>query len=184
MLEPSPEIKVCPDCYAVSREDALIVASLNAALAICVYDDTRPAAGLLHLRYVATAQNRPLDLTDNTLSSGLLLMDRFCKELRAAGGRKQSWRVRIFGHTPPTPGIAGPATTVLDLVRAYFADGRLPVECQEMTLSSDMALGLAPRSPPKSAAESARVLIPDLQIRLSVRDGRIWTTGDHWNVTR
>ena len=116
---------------SVSRDPALLVAELSGALAICVYDDTQPVAGLLHLRYVATSNDQPLDLTDNTLSSGLLLMDRFCKELRAAGGRKQSWRVSIFGHTPQTPGMAGPAATVLDLAKAYFADGRLPVECKE-----------------------------------------------------
>ena len=87
----------------------------------------RPAA----LRYVATNGDQPLDLTDNTLSSDLLLMDRFCKELRAAGARKQSWRVSIFGHTPEGPGMEGPAATVIDLVKAYFGDGRRPVECKE-----------------------------------------------------
>ena len=33
-----------------------------------------------------------------------MLMDSFCKELRSAGARKQSWRVRVFGHTPRQPG--------------------------------------------------------------------------------
>ncbi len=85
-----------------------------------MYDDTQPAGGLLHLRYVAIANNQPLDLTDNTLSSDLLLMDRFCKELRSAGARKQSWRVSIFGHTPEMPGMQGPAATVIDLCQGVF----------------------------------------------------------------
>jgi hypothetical protein len=153
MSEPQSEIIVQADAYCVSREDALLVADLSAALAICVYDDTQPVAGLLHLRYVATNNDQPIDLTDNTLSSDLLLMDRFCKELRSAGGRKQSWRVHIYGHTPTTPGMAGPAATVLDLAKAYFSDGRLPVECKEAVLP----LGLV--------------------VRLHAREGRIWVAG-------
>lgn len=139
------EIIVEPDAYGVSREDCLLVAELSAALAICVYDDTQGVAGLLHLRYVATSNDQPLDLTDNTLSSDLLLMDRFCKELRQLGARKQSWRVNIHGHTPDTPGMAGPAATVLDLAKAYFADGRLPVECQETCQLLGLSVRLHPR---------------------------------------
>lgn len=131
MSESRSEVLVQPDAYHVSRDSSLLVAELHAALAICVHDDSQPAGGLLHLRYVATSNDRPLELTDNTLSSNLLLMDRFCKELRSAGARKQSWRVHIYGHTPTTPGMEGPAATVLDLATAYFADGRLPVECRE-----------------------------------------------------
>lgn len=148
-----PEIIVQPDAYCVSREDSLLVAELSAALAICVYDDTQAVAGLLHLRYVATSNDQPLDLTDNTLSSDLLLMDRFCKELRSAGARKQSWRVSVYGHTPDIPGMAGPAATVLDLVKAYYADGRLPIECRQ----ANRPLGLI--------------------VRLHTREGHIWVNG-------
>lgn len=147
------EVLIQPDAYGVAHDDSLLVAELTGALAICVYDDTQPVAGLLHLRYVATNNDQPLDLTDNTLSSDLLLMDRFCKELRAGGARKQSWRVSIFGHTPQTPGMAGPAATVLDLAKAYFADSRLPVECKEAV----RPLGLI--------------------VRLHAREGRIWVVG-------
>src|SRR6478736_5399345 len=147
------EILVQADAYGVASDDSLLVAELTGALAIVVYDDTQPVSGLLHLRYVATNNDQPLDLTDNTLSSDLLLMDRFCKDLRAAGGRKQSWRVRIFGHTPQTPGMAGPAATVIDLAKAYFADGRLPVECKEAVRQ----LGLI--------------------VRVHAREGRIWVNG-------
>jgi hypothetical protein len=153
VMSVSPETIVQPDAYCVSREPTLLVTELTGAVAICVYDDTQPVAGLLHLRYVATSDDKPLDLTDNTLSSSLLLMDRFCKDLRTAGGRKQSWRVSILGHTPQTPGMAGPAATVLDLAKAYFADGRLPVECKEAV----RPLGLV--------------------VRLHAREGHIWVNG-------
>jgi chemotaxis receptor (MCP) glutamine deamidase CheD len=144
------ELIVQPDAFRVSAEPLLLVAELTAALAVCLHDDTQAVSGLLHLKYVATNGNQPLDLTDNTLSSDLLLMDRFCKELRSAGARKQSWRVSIFGHTPDTPGMEGPAATVIDLAKAYFGDARLPVECKEFRRS----LGLV--------------------VRLHAREGRVW----------
>jgi chemotaxis receptor (MCP) glutamine deamidase CheD len=153
MAQLPPELLVEPDTFRVARDNALLVCELRAALAVCVYDDTQGAGGLLHLRYVATNNGQPLDLTDNTLSSDLLLMDRFCKELRAEGARKQSWRVNIFAHTPQKPGIEGPAATVLDLVKAYFGDARLPVETKEQRRE----LGLL--------------------VRFDPREGRIWVTG-------
>ncbi len=134
--QPPPEIVVQPDAFRVTSEPPLLVSELRGALAVCLFDDTQAVGGLLHLRYVATNGNEPLDLTDNTLSSDLLLMDRFCKELRSAGARKQSWRVSIFGHTPQLPAMEGPAATVIDLAKAYFADARLPVECKEFSRSA------------------------------------------------
>ena len=147
------ELFVETDTFRVSREQVLLVCELRAALGVCVYDDTQGVGGLLHLRYVATNNDQPLDLTDNKLSSDLLLMDRFCKELRAEGARKQSWRVSILAHTPPQPGMEGPAATVLDLVQAYFGDARLPVETKEQRRE----LGTL--------------------VRFDPREGRIWVTG-------
>jgi chemotaxis receptor (MCP) glutamine deamidase CheD len=144
MIQQPPEIVVQPDAFRVSKESTLLTCELHGALAVCVYDDTQPAGGILHLRYVAIANDGPVDLTDNTLSSGLLLMDRFCKELRSAGARKQSWRVSIFGHTPEVPGMAGPAATVIDLAKAYFADARLPVDCKEFNRPLGLMVRLDP----------------------------------------
>lgn len=150
MVEPASELIVDPDAFRAARGPAVLAAELHGAVAVCVYDDTQGVGGLLHLRYVAVQGDRPLDLTDNTLSSDLLLMDRFCKELRALGARKHSWRVNIIGHTPQTPDMDGPAATVIDLVKAYFADARRPVECREVR----GALALA--------------------VRLEAREGQIW----------
>jgi hypothetical protein len=153
MASTAQEHIVGPDAFRVARGATLLAAELRAALAVCVHDDTQGAGGLLHLRYVATDGDQPLDLTDNTLSSDLLMMDRFCKELRAAGARKHSWRVSVFGHTPEGPGMEGPAATVFDLVKAYFADGRRPVECREFR----RAMGLI--------------------VRMDAHEGRIWVGG-------
>jgi chemotaxis receptor (MCP) glutamine deamidase CheD len=147
------ELFVPSDTFRVSRDSVLLVCELRAALAVCVYDDTQAVGGLLHLRYVATNNNQPIDLTDNTLSSDLLLMDRFCKELRSLGARKQSWRVSILAHTPDLPNMKDPAATVIDLVKAYFGDTRLPLECKEV----HRAIGIV--------------------VRLDAREGRVWVSG-------
>ncbi|HEX7114090.1 MAG TPA: hypothetical protein VF193_03065 [Steroidobacter sp.] len=153
MIRTPVEIFVETDAFRVSREGQCLACELHAAVAVCVCDDTQGSGGLLHLRYVATQGDEPLDLTDNTLSSDLLLMDRFCKELRATGARKQSWRVSILAHTPETPGMEKPAATVIDLVKAYFADARLPAECREFR-SADGVL-----------------------VRMDTREGRVWVSG-------
>jgi chemotaxis receptor (MCP) glutamine deamidase CheD len=147
------EIFVQSDAFRVARESVLLVAELRAALSVCVYDDTQAVGGMLHLRYVATNNNQPIDLTDNTLSSDLLLMDRFCKELRSLGARKQSWRVTVCAHTPELPNMQAPAATVIDLVKAYFADSRRPLECKEF------------RRP------------VGVIVKLDAREGRVWVSG-------
>ena len=146
------EIVVEPDAFRISRESVLMVAHLRASLAINLYDDSQGVAGLLHLRYVATLNGRPLELTDNTLSSSVLLIDRFCKEMKKAGSRSQWWRVRILAHSAaPETDVA--AATVLDLVRAYFVDSTKPVHCQEFKR------------------------VPGITVRTHARDGQIWTSG-------
>lgn len=139
------EVLVQADAFSVARESGVLIAQLNAALAVCVHDDTQGVGGLLHLRYVATSNDQPLDLTDNTLSSDLLLMDRFCKELRTFGARKQSWRVTIYAHTPDQAGMDAPAATVLDLVKAYFSDGRFAVETKDSRRASGLTVRMDPR---------------------------------------
>ena len=146
------ELVVEPDAYRISRDPVLLVAHLQESLAISLYDDSQGVGGLLHLRYVATHNGKPMELTDNTLSSSVLLIDRFCKEMKKAGSRPQWWRVRLLAHS-----AAGEsdevAATVLDLVRAYFIDSTKPVTCQEFSK------------------------VPGATIRTHAREGQIWTSG-------
>lgn len=139
------QITVEPDAFRVAKEQVLLSCELHAALAACVFDDTQGAGGVIHLRYVASIDGAPPELTDNTLSSDLLLLDRFCKELRRLGARKQSWRVRVFAHVPPGPKSDEHAATVLDLIKAYFSDGRWAPECQEIRRESAVVVRFDPR---------------------------------------
>jgi hypothetical protein len=145
MSQSISQIVVEPDAFHVSRDPILLTAKLQAAVAVCVHDDTQGAGGLLHLLYMTHSHDAPLDLTDNTLSTDLLLLDRFCKELRTFGARKQSWRVRLIGHVPPDDGAHTPAATLLDLLRAYFADSRIAAEYKEVRSESALSVRLNAR---------------------------------------
>ncbi|MBC7982432.1 MAG: hypothetical protein H7Y02_01110 [Candidatus Obscuribacterales bacterium] len=149
------DIVIEPDGYKIGRDATPLAAHLQAAVAVCVHDDTQGVGGLLHLRYLAKGQTKPLDLTDNTLSSDLLLLDRFCKDLRTQGARKHSWRVRLVGHIPSGEGLDQPAATLLDLLRAYFADNRLPVECKEFNREQKLIVRLQPREGRVSVSAAA-----------------------------
>jgi hypothetical protein len=130
---PMKEIAVDPDVYRVAGRNTTLVANLQAAVAVCVHDDSQGIGGLLHMRYVWTTPNdEPLEFTDNTLCTDILLLDRFFKELKKQGARMKALRTRIFAHTPPAEGLEHPIASVLDLLRAYFADERVAPEIREV----------------------------------------------------
>jgi len=147
------ELLVQPEEYQVATTGVVLAAPLSASLAVCIHDDTQGAGGVLHLRYSASHNGRPSDLTDNTLSSNLLLLDRYCKDMRGLGARKTSWRVRIVGHIPLNAGMEAPAASVVDLLKAYFADNRLPVDCKEIKRVNAIML--------RMEAHSGKIVVSD-----------------------
>lgn len=151
------ELLIQPEEYQVAHTQVVLVAPLQASLAVCIHDDTQGVGGVLHLRYSASREGRPSDLTDNTLSSNLLLLDRYCKDMRGLGARKTSWRVRIVGHIPLDAGMDEPAANVVDLLKAYFADNRLPVDCKEIKRANGVTM--------RMEAHSGKIIVSDTQLR-------------------
>jgi chemotaxis receptor (MCP) glutamine deamidase CheD len=151
------ELLVQPEEYQVANTQVVLTVPLSASLAVCIHDDTQGVGGVLHLRYHASREGRPSDLTDNTLSSNLLLLDRYCKDLRGMGARKSSWRVRIVGHIPLNSGMEEPAASVVDLLKAYFSDNRLPVDCKEIKRVNGVMLRLE--------AHSGKIVVSDAMSR-------------------
>ena len=86
------EIHVAPDRFEVTAEDALLVTELFSALAVCVHDALEEAGALLHLRCIVRSP-RPVDVTDTTLATELLLHDR-CLESLSAPAPRRSRRCR------------------------------------------------------------------------------------------
>jgi len=77
----SREIHVAQDRFEVSSGEALLVTELSSAIAICLYDAAEEAGALLHLRCIVKS-SKPADVTDTTLATELLLLDRCLQSLR------------------------------------------------------------------------------------------------------
>lgn len=149
----APDILIQPGEYRASDAGGVLAAQLSHSLAVCIHDDTRGAAGILHFHYASTHEGRGVELTDAILSSHLLLLDLFCKAMRGLGARKTSWRVRIVGHIPSNMGMEDPAASVMDLLKVYFDDTRLPVECKELRRPKDILL--------RMDSHSGRIVVSD-----------------------
>jgi chemotaxis receptor (MCP) glutamine deamidase CheD len=92
-------LEVGADDYRSTSADVVLGAQLQSSLAVCLYDESEPEGALLHLRLAAPGQSRDPDLTDNTLSGDLALLDRALRELTGANPRAQHWRARLVAHS-------------------------------------------------------------------------------------
>jgi chemotaxis receptor (MCP) glutamine deamidase CheD len=118
------EIMVAPDTYHVSPEPMLLVAELHGALALCLHDEGRGVGGLLHLRFKG-GTGRPSDVTDNTLSSVLVVLDRFKRAVLGNAPGADEVQARILAHALPPTDEGEPSATLVDLIKADLADGKI-----------------------------------------------------------
>lgn len=118
------EVLVAPDTYHVSPEPMLLVAELHGALALCLHDEGRAVGGLLHLRFMG-GTGRPSDVTDNTLSSVLVVLDRFKRAVLGNSPKRDLVQARILAHALPPAGADEPSASLVDLLQADLADGKI-----------------------------------------------------------
>ena len=118
------EVVVAPDTYQVSPEPVLMTADLQGALALCLHDEARGVGGLLHLRFVAST-GLPSDVTDNTLSSVLVVLDRFKRAVIGNSARHDDVHARILAQALPPTDAHEPSATLVDLLRADLADSKI-----------------------------------------------------------
>ncbi|MEJ0099596.1 MAG: hypothetical protein WDO12_07600 [Pseudomonadota bacterium] len=104
------------DHYAVAREDRLLCARLAGSFAVCISDEVFESGALLHMQVGRPGRPTDAELTDNTLSMDLLLLDRCVAELRAVEPQARHWQARFFAHADPN---AGGEERLLGL-RAFF----------------------------------------------------------------
>lgn len=123
------EVSVAPDTYQVSPEPMLLIADLYGALALCLHDEKRAVGGLLHLTFKG-GTGRPSDVTDNTLSAVLVVLDRFKRAILGNGSRPADVHARILAHALPPTGADEPSATLVDLLKADLADGKIVCSAQ------------------------------------------------------
>lgn len=132
------QVSVPPDRFEVVADDAVFTADLQSALALCIYDAVDEAGALLHLRFI-TRGALPLDVTDTTLATELLLLDRCVQTLREIAPGARAMQAKIAAHLPEGEIYRRSCDSVLTLVRHFLAD----VDIVEV--SADIAAG-APRT--------------------------------------
>jgi chemotaxis receptor (MCP) glutamine deamidase CheD len=124
------EITVAPDHFEVTAEDAVLITVLRSAIAVCVYDAVEEAGALLHLRCVVRI-SKPADMTDTTLATELLLLDRCVESMREIAPAARNLQARIFAHLDEHPMAEQVCDAALTLVRHFLMDSGvtlLPVE--------------------------------------------------------
>lgn len=146
------EVLVAPDTYHVSPEPMLLVAELHGALALCLHDEGRGVGGLLHLRFMG-GTGRPSDVTDNTLSGVLVVLDRFKRAVLGNASSGGDVQARILAHALPPTDVNEPSASLVDLIRADLADGK--IVCGSQTTRR---------------TESVRVFFQPFE-------GRVWVSG-------
>jgi chemotaxis receptor (MCP) glutamine deamidase CheD len=137
------EVSVAPDTYHVSPEPMLLVADLHGALALCLHDEGRAVGGLLHLRFMG-GTGRPSDVTDNTLSSVLVVLDKFKRAVLGNTTRRDDVQARILAHALPPTDDGEPSASLVDLIKADLADGKISCGTQTMRRTESVRVCFQP----------------------------------------
>ena len=130
----SREIHVAPDRFELSSGESLLVTELCSAIAVCLYDAAEEAGALLHLRFVVKS-SRPADVTDTTLATELLLLDRCLQSLREESPAARDLQARIIVHLADTPSARAAFDSVIKLVKHFLEDAKVTL------LPEDVATG-------------------------------------------
>lgn len=136
-------VLVAPDTFEVSAEPVRLIAELHGALAICLHDEGRAIGGLLHLRFLGDS-GRLSDATDNALSSVLSVLDRFKRAVLGNGTKRDEVQARIIAHALPPLATDAPSASLVDLIRADFADDRTICGSQILRRAEPVRVSFAP----------------------------------------
>ena len=119
---PVQEIRVEPDHFDVVTRDVILVARLESTFALCLYDAVLESGALVHLRVGPPGRVQDPELTDTTLATDLLLLDRCFAELRKVEPRAQHWQAKVVGQVQDSPGARERFDGVQSFLAAFLAD--------------------------------------------------------------
>jgi chemotaxis receptor (MCP) glutamine deamidase CheD len=126
MSAPQREVAVAADRFEIVSDDAVLTAQLNSAIAVCVYDAVEEAGALLHLRFIVR-HAKPAELTDTTLATELLLMDRCMESLRQAMPAAKHMQAKVAAHLPEDSEAQKGCYALLTLIKHYLEDSGIAV---------------------------------------------------------
>lgn len=137
------ELAVAPDRFEVVSDDAILVAELSSAIAVCIFDATEEAGALLHLRFIVRP-SKPIDVTDTTLATELLLLDRCIESLRETVPSARNLQAKIAAQLPEGSDAQRACDSVLTLVRHYLTDAGMSVSATDATAGNTRHLRFRP----------------------------------------
>lgn len=117
-----PQSEVPVDQFRVVTDDQLLVTRLAGSFALCLGDELHDAGALLHMQAGRPGRVNDPELTDNTLSTDLLLIDRCLADLRAAEPRARHLQARFVAHADPAAGGHERLAGIRSFVEALLED--------------------------------------------------------------
>lgn len=137
------EIHVAPDRFEVAAEDAIFTTELRSAVAVCMYDAAEEAGALLHLRCIVKS-SKPADVTDTTLATELLLLDRCLEALRAAAPTARNLQARIVAHLAESAHAGPVCESMMSVVRHYLTDAGVQMQPEDIAAGPVRTLRFRP----------------------------------------
>lgn len=116
------EVVVPVDQFEIARQDLLLIANLRSSFALCLYDEVQEGGALLHMQIGRPGQVRDPELTDNTLSTNLLLLDRCLADLRQSDPRARHWQAKYVAHADERSGGREVMLGIQSFIEAYLED--------------------------------------------------------------
>jgi len=144
MDEPSSELSVESDDYRIVTEDVVLCASLHSSLVVCLYDAVEEHGALLHLRLAAPGHSRDPNLTDNTLSSDLALLDRALRELGAVSPGAKHWQAKLVAHTEDQANARVRCEGLQAFIGAFLQDAGIQVVSSMAHAESSVSVRFRP----------------------------------------
>jgi chemotaxis receptor (MCP) glutamine deamidase CheD len=137
------EITVSPDRFEVAADDAILITELRSAIAVCVYDAVEEAGALLHLRCIVRSP-KPVDMTDSTLATELLLLDRCVEAMRDVAPSARNLQARVVAHLEDHPDAQETFDIVLSMVQDFLNDAGVRVLPLDVAAGQVRALRFRP----------------------------------------
>jgi chemotaxis receptor (MCP) glutamine deamidase CheD len=137
------EVVVAPDRFEIATDDVVFRAELRSAIAVCVYDAVAEAGALLHLRFILRGA-QPTDVTDTTLATELLLLDRCIEALREIAPGARHLQAKIAAHLPEHSTAVEACDRVLVLVSHFLRDARAEVAPADIAVGAPRRLNFRP----------------------------------------
>ena len=142
--ETIPERTVSADNLAVVTDDVILVAYLSGTFALCCYDAVYESGGMVHLRIVPPGCLNDPTVTDTTLATDLLLLERCMVDLRAAEPRAHHWQAKVIAHLPEQDAGRQRFASMRDFLDAFLPDAGVKLIGVEERLAAPVVVRFRP----------------------------------------